>query len=85
MDVCTKLYVMMGRVYMNQGKYEKANTEFTIAQELDTAEASFILPYLAEVHFLTGNYDVVYSMMNMAKNLEFNATLQPIAEQWKAS
>ena len=85
MDVCAKLYVMMGRVYMNQGKYEKANTEFTIAQELDTAEASFILPYLAEVHFLTGNYDVVHSMMNMAKNLEFNATLQPIAQQWKAS
>jgi len=85
MDVCAKLYVMMGRVYMNTGKYEKANTEFTIAQELDTAEASFILPYLAEVHFLTGNYDVVHSMMNMAKNLEFNATLQPIAQQWKAS
>jgi len=85
MDVCAKLYVMMGRVYMNQEKYEKANTEFTIAQELDTAEASFILPYLAEVHFLTGNYGVVHSMMNMATNLEFNATLQPIAQQWKAS
>ncbi len=85
MDVCTRLYVMMGRVYMNTGKYEKANTEFTIAQELDTAEASFILPYLAEVHYSTGNYDVVHSMMNAATNLEYNATLQPIAQQWKVS
>ncbi len=85
MDICTRLYVMMGRVYMNTGRYEKANTEFTIAQELDTAEASFILPYLAEVHYLTGNYDVVHSMMNTASNLNMNATLYSVSQQWKAS
>jgi len=85
MDVCTKLYVMMGRVYLNSGKYDKANTEFTIAQELDTAEASFILPYLAEVHYLTGNYDVVHTMMNMASNLNYNSTLYSVSEQWKVS
>ena len=85
MDICTKLYVMMGRVYLNNGKYDKANTEFTIAQELDTAEASFILPYLAEVHYLTGNYSVVHSMMNMASNLNYNSTLYSVSEQWKVS
>jgi tetratricopeptide (TPR) repeat protein len=85
MDVCTKLYVMMGRVYLSNGKYDKANTEFTIAQELDTAEASFILPYLAEVHYLTGNFNVVHSMMNMASNLNYNSTLYSVSEQWKVS
>jgi tetratricopeptide (TPR) repeat protein len=85
MDICTKLYVMMGRVYMNNGRYDKANTEFTIAQELDTAESSFILPYLAEVHYITGNYDVVYSMLNSTTNLDFNSTLYSIAQQWDAS
>ncbi len=84
-DIITKLYVLMGRVYMSRKEYDNANTEFTIAQELHTTYSSFILPYLAEIHFLTGNYRVVNSIMNEAKDLGVNATLYPIVEQWKAS
>ena len=84
-DSITKLYVLMGRVHMSRKEYDYANTEFTIAQELHTTYSSFILPYLAEIHFLTGNYKVVNSIMSEAKDLGVNATLHPIVEQWKAS
>jgi hypothetical protein len=84
-EINTKLYVLMGRVYVKRGKFNDANTEFTIAQELHTVESSFILPYLAEIHFITGNYRVVSSIMKKATDLELNSTLYPIVEQWKAS
>jgi hypothetical protein len=84
-EINTKLYVLMGRVYVKRGEFDNANTEFTIAQELHTVESSFILPYLAEIHFITGNYRVVSSIMKRASDLELNSTLYPIIEQWKAS
>ncbi len=84
-NIATRLYVLMGRVYMYQKKFKKAANEFIIAQEIDTAEASFVLPYLAEVNFLLGNYQKVHQIMKQAKDLEFNATLYPIAQQWKVS
>ena len=82
-DISTRLYVLMGRVYMYKNDLEKAVIEFTIAQDIDTSEASFSLPYLAEVNFLMGNYDVVHLIMKQAKDLEFNATLYPISQQWR--
>ncbi len=84
-DISTKLYILMGRVYMAKHEYEKASTEFTIAQELHSAYSSFILPYLAEIHFKEGNYRVVNSIMTQAQDLGVNATLYPIIEQWKVS
>lgn len=84
-EISTKLYVLMGRVYSNKKEYESAITEFTIAQELNTTDSSFILPYIAEIYFLQGNYKVVKSIMNKSKDLELNYTLYPIVEQWKVS
>ncbi|MDK9692623.1 MAG: hypothetical protein OEL19_00080 [Sulfurimonas sp.] len=84
-EICTKLYIIMGRVYMNKKEYEKAKSEFTLAQQLHKEQLSFIVPYLAEIHFLTGNYRVVHSILNETKNLELNATLYPIIRQWKVS
>jgi len=84
-DISTKLYVLMGRVYMSKKDYESAITEFTIAQELNTTDSSFILPYIAEIHFIKGNYKVVNSILNKSKDLDLNYTLYPIVQQWKAS
>ncbi len=84
-DVETKLYVLMGKVYMNEKDYEHAITEFTVAQELYEGSSSFILPYLAEIQFLTGNYSIVNSIMSKSEELSLNATLHPIVEQWKSS
>jgi tetratricopeptide (TPR) repeat protein len=84
-DVVTKLYVLMGRVYMSEKDYENASTELTIAQELNENKSSFILPYLAEIQFLLGNYTVVSSIMNRSQDLNLNTTLNPIIEQWKKS
>lgn len=84
-EICTKLYILMGRVYMNKKEYENAKVEFTLAQELHSQQLSFILPYLAEIHFLTGNYSVVKAILNNSKDLELNSTLYPIIKQWKVS
>ncbi len=83
--ICTKLYILMGRVYMQQKRYEDAKTEFTLAQELNTEKLIFVLPYLAEIYYLTGNYKVVKSIMKDTEGLNLNSTLYPIIEQWKAS
>ncbi|MEA2091803.1 MAG: hypothetical protein U9O83_05520 [Campylobacterota bacterium] len=81
--ISSHLYMLMGRVYMQRKEYESAKAEFTVAQELLPDQASFILPYLAEVYYLTGKYDIVGSIMNKASDLELNATLYPISNQWK--
>ena len=75
----------MGRVYMKENRYEQAKTEFIKAQELSSEKLVFVLPYLAEIYYLTGDYKVVKSIMKEAEGLDLNATLFPIVEQWKAS
>ena len=84
-NILTKLYISMGKVYMSEKKYDRASTEFTVAQELYEGQSSFILPYLAEIQFLLGNYSVVNSIINKSQDLGLNATLYPIVEQWKTS
>ncbi len=84
-EICIKLYILIGRVHMLRKEYENAMTVFTIAQELNDSASSYILPYLAEIHYLQGNYKTVNSILNRAEDLGLNATLYPIVEQWKAS
>lgn len=81
----TKLFLLMGKVYLSREDYDYASTEFTVAQELYQGEASFILPYIAEIQFLMGNYSVVNSIINESPELGLNSTLYPIVEQWKIS
>lgn len=84
-ELITKLYILKGRVYMSQEKYDEAKVEFTIAQEVHAEKLSNVLPYLAEIYFLTGNYRVVNSILSNADDLKLNATMHPIIEQWRAS
>lgn len=82
---CSSLYLLMGRIYMYKKDYEQAVSEFTIAQELTPNSDTFILPYLAEVYFLTGRYNIVKTLLGRASTLEMNATLYPIIQQWKVA
>ncbi|MBE0491331.1 MAG: hypothetical protein IBX44_03655 [Sulfurospirillum sp.] len=84
-EICTNLYILMGRVYMSKKEYESAKSEFVLAQQLHEQQLSFIAPYLAEIYFLTGNYTVVNAILNNTKDLELNSTLYPIIKQWKVS
>jgi len=84
-EICTKLYVLSGRVHMYQKKYDRAVTDFIVAQELNELNASHILPYLAEIYYLIGNYKIVNSLINKASVLGINATLYPVVEQWKVA
>ena len=82
-EICIKLYVLMGRVYMLKKEYDTAITEFTIAQELNDSASSYILPYLAEIHYIKGNYTTVKAILNQGKDLYLNSTLYPVVEQWR--
>ena len=84
-DINTRLYILMGRLYMSKNEYANAKIEFNLAQSLHEEQLSFILPYLAEIYFATQDYKVVNTLMNKAKDLELNATLYPIVDQWKQS
>jgi len=78
-----RLFILMGRVYISQSKYDKAMTEFTIAKEINENEYASVLPYLAEINFVQGRYNVVSSILNSASDLELNSTLHHVIEQWK--
>lgn len=84
-NVRIRLYILTGRVYMSQGEYEEAAEAFSLAQELNESDSSFIVPYLAEVHFMNGNYNIVRAVLNNAIDLELNSKLYPIIDQWKVA
>lgn len=79
----SKLHLLLGRVYMKRDLYEHALTEFIVAQELRDDDTSFVLPYIAEVYFLTGKYRIVASILSKLQTLSINSTVYPILEQWK--
>lgn len=81
----SKLYQLLGRIFMKNREYEKAIEKFTIAQELNLENATFILPYTAEAYFLLGKYHLVHSLLKQMKSYEVNVTVQPMIEQWKRS
>jgi hypothetical protein len=83
--ICSNLYMLRGKIYMKTKVYEKAQVEFTIAQELLPEQSTFILPYLAEVYYVTNKYNIVKTLLSRADGLELNSTLYPIIQQWKAS
>jgi len=81
--VCAKLFTLMGRIYMHQKEYEKAKGEFTVAKELLPEHSTLIIPYLAEVYYITKKYRIVKTMINQTKELKLNAKLYPVITQWE--
>ena len=82
-ETIVRLYILNGRVYMKKKMYDDAYIEFEMAQHLHKGNLSFILPYLAEINFLTGRYSEVSRLLNSKDSLELNSTLNPIIEQWR--
>ena len=56
-----------------------------LAKELLNEHSTFLIPYLAEVYFITSKFDIVKSLLNKTKGLDFNAKLHPIMAQWKSA
>lgn len=82
---CAKLYTLMGRIYMYQKEYEKAKEEFTVAKELLPEHSTLIIPYLAEVYYITHKYKIAKTILNQTKELKLNAKLYPIMLQWESA
>jgi len=83
--VCSSLFSLMGRVYMHRKEFEKAKAELTVAKELLSEHSTFLIPYLAELYFLTGKYKIVASLLRQTKGLKYNAKLYPLIKQWEVA
>lgn len=81
---CSNLFTLMGKVYSKKQKYDKAKESFTMAEELLFEKSTAILPYLAEVYFITKKYSITKSILNHSKELKLNPKLYPIIKQWEA-
>ena len=82
---CAKLFTLMGRIYISQKEYEKAKEEFTVAKELLPEHSTLIIPYLAEVYYITHKYKIAKTILNQTKELKLNAKLYPIMLQWEST
>jgi len=81
--ICASLFSLMGRVYMHKHQYERAKAELTIAKELLSTRSTFLIPYLAELYFVTKKYNIVSSLLKQTQDLKYNAKLYPIIMQWE--
>ena len=81
----SNLFALLGRVYSKRGEYDKAKENFTLAEELLSDKSTTILPYLAEVYFITKKYSVTKAILTYFQELELNPKLYPIVKQWKAT
>lgn len=79
------LYVLLGRVYMFKKDYVNAELQFTLAERYSDDKLSYVMPYLAEINFISGDYDKVKSILKQAQGLDLNSKLYPIVEQWRVS
>jgi len=83
--ICSSLFSLMGRVYMHRKEFEKAKAELTVAKELLSERSTFLIPYLAELYFLTHKYKIVASLLRQTKGLEYNVKLYPLIKQWEVA
>ena len=78
-----KLYVLKGRVFMNEKNYEEAREYFTLAQEIKESDSDFVIPYLAEIFFIQKNFTIVKNIIKQkSESLALNPRLYPIVKQW---
>ena len=81
--ICASLFSLMGRVYMHRKQYEEAKAELTVAKELLSEHSTFLIPYLAELYFITKKYNITRTLMTQARGLKYNAKLYPVVAQWR--
>jgi hypothetical protein len=78
----TSINVLLGKIHLMRKEYEEATTHFVIAIE-NGVKREYIIPYLAELYFYSGNYKSIRSMLGMVNELGMNATLYPVVAQWR--
>ncbi|QOP44916.1 hypothetical protein FM071_00835 [Sulfurimonas paralvinellae] len=82
---CSSIYTLKGRIFTLKQNYEKAQEYFTLAESLIDEKSTAILPYLAEVYFITKRYSIVKSILNHSHDLAYNPKLYPLIKQWESS
>jgi len=82
---CSNLFTLMGKVYSKKQEYDKAKESFKMAEELLFEKSTALLPYLAEIYFITKKYSLTKSILNSSKELKLNPKLYPIVKQWEVA
>lgn len=75
------LFALLGKIYFYRNELELAQEHFNIAIEKGS-NADFIIPYLAEIHYMQKNYEAITKVFTRAKNLTINERMYPIIKQW---
>lgn len=79
-------HLLLGRLYFERGDDDAAERSFNIATALDLGNdfrsASYIAPYLAEIHYRRRNFRHVKALITQANFFDLHPKLQPIQRVW---
>jgi len=79
----SSLYALAGKIFLYRESYEEAQTELTVAKELLPEKSSATVPYLAEIYYNIGKYNVTHAILNQHSSLQFNTSLYPVIKVWE--
>ena len=85
LDEDSELNILMGKVLVLKKEYKQAEKRFLTAIKLAPKDSEFIMPYLAEIYFIDKEFNKVKQILNNTTELQLNAKLYPIVEQWKTA
>ena len=80
-----KINILLGKVYLKEGKYDKAEVCFKeiISQK---GETDYIIPYLSEIYFNKKDFTALKklkSFLNNVESFDMNGKLSPVIKQWQ--
>ena len=78
------MYLQLGRVLHELGRVDEAVPVYEAALSTGMPPTR-VLPYLAELAYNRGDYNVVRSLMQRLHGWENQARLQPVIDFWKAT
>ncbi|WP_456323942.1 hypothetical protein [Hydrogenimonas sp.] len=77
-----QMHILLGKVFLYEGDYEKAAQEFVLAIELKEDDNAFITPYLAEIYYNRRNFISVKSLLTKDPKIVLNPKLYYISLMW---
>jgi len=78
-----KVHVALGKMYLYNKNFSKAEKHFKIATEKGV-NTDFNIPYLAEIYYNKRDFKAVKSLLERGQKLNLNFMLHPVVEQWIA-
>lgn len=85
----SKLFTLLGKVYLEYGKYQQSEKYFLRATKVSTLANSKdtrnVLPYIQEIYYNQHRFEELNATMETVTNFKLNSKLRPIQAIWTAS